>query len=130
MHNPAASKPKTVSIGIQVGPPLKKRPPSIVVPAQEPPLRAYWTHKINLPFPPDGTCQQQQNIQQQFVQPVNAYNYQPYSQFQQQQQPPYSYTQFIPQSFIQQPLQPTITRRQRRNFISKQKYIQRHNQSQ
>lgn len=50
------ARPKSVSIGIQVGEPSKelRKPsiPSIVAPGPEPPLRAYWTHKVNLPYPP------------------------------------------------------------------------------
>ncbi|XP_055304544.1 uncharacterized protein LOC129569580 [Sitodiplosis mosellana] len=64
-NTPAKESPKEVSIGIQVGPPFKRQPPPVVVPSGEPPLRSYWTHKVNLPYPPaQAPVHQPQLIQQ------------------------------------------------------------------
>lgn len=115
---------KTVSIGIQVGSPTL--PPrqviaSVVTPAPEPPLRSYWTHKVNLPFPP-GAAGSAQQIQQshwnqhqyyspQFMQPVQQY---PLVQV------PFQQPNYLPQPFV--------SRRQRRNADKRQKYSERKQQ--
>lgn len=132
-------KPKTASIGIQVGSPFKKSRPPLVLPSPEPPLRGYWTHKVNLPFPP--------NQQPAHHQP------QPYQQPAAQQQPtvyqqpfpyqsnasyhgnyPYMAPMIIcpprqPQSYaypVNQPIS-EFTRKNRRNYVKRQKYLERHN---
>lgn len=122
-------KPKTVSIGIQtnlIGSPLKKSIPPVVSPAPEPPLRSYWTHKINLPYPPSPQYGNQNTQQQQVFhhipqQPLAFYPAHPqpaYQHFPYQLQEPVA-----PVHFYQQPV---LTRKQRRNHISREKYIKRH----
>lgn len=119
--------PKTKSIGIQVGTPspeLNKRQvvPPIVLPAQEPPLKSYWTHRVNLPYPPAQAHEVQPMLNGQYLQQPQPYQYyqQPYVPFAQPQ-----YIQAGPsnQPLIGHQFQPN--RRQRRNFIKHQKYLQR-----
>lgn len=123
--------PKTRSIGVQVCTPSleidnRQGVAPIVAPAPEPPHKSYWTHKVNLPYPP---VQEPQMV-------VNA-------TYMQQQSPPVQYLQQHPyyqplpytlQPFIQEvgpftPVpfgyQPQPSRRQKRNFNKSQKYLQR-----
>lgn len=54
----------------------RRRIPPIVVPGREPPLQGFWTHKINLPYPPSH--QQQQLVGAGTVFPQPALPYMPY----------------------------------------------------
>lgn len=126
--------PKTVSIGIQVGTPSRElqkiERPSCEAPFIEPPLRSYWTHKVNLPYPPATTSQHQSNAQQ-FAQQQLAQQQLAQQQYMPQQQLafyPAPFMQPFQQPFVQTPYQqgPILSRRQRRNVDKRQKYIQRH----
>lgn len=133
-------KPATRSIGVQV-PEIVTRPePAFCAPPPtEPPLKSYWTHKVNLPFPPNQnqTYTQPNSTHQPYAQPSIHYPFVP--QFGNQQQiyhaPP---TFVVPQiayqnqPFETQPVfQPVIVRpqnrRERRNASKHQKYLQRKN---
>lgn len=115
-------KPKTVSIGIQVGSPSlqlqRDRPiPQIVV--DRPPVKSYWTHPVqynNSHTITSGALQQQQQSQQPFI------------------QVPYQVPYHIQQPFVQVPFQSQqqqqYTGRQKRNFIRKQRSIVRRSQRQ
>lgn len=119
----------TREFGVQVGIPLheyikrqRSNNPSASAPPVEVPLQGYWTHKVNLPYPPDQFAsappqfvvpQQQQQFAQPFVQPFQQQQFvQPYGQAQFQQAP------------FAQPQQP-LSRQQKRNFVKHQKYMQR-----
>lgn len=124
--------PKTRSIGIQVGLPsreLDKRRDilPVVAPQQEPPLKSYWTHRVNLPYPPTQTHERQAILSGQHVQQPQQYQY-----YQQQYVPtlpfPQQQQQFMQAGPFMQPVvqhQLPPTRRQKRNFIKHQKYLQR-----
>lgn len=143
-------RPKTVSIGIQVGKPspqLARKQPTVFAPAPKPlpPLRSYWTHKINLPYPPDQSPNQLQVNQapdaqgNQFMQ-SSVVHPQQVSQIPIQQanhfmpQPQY----FLPYEPVYQPpvqaptyrapfyQRPSLSRKQRRNNIKRERYLQRH----
>lgn len=136
--------PKTVSIGIQVGSPCaelsRKKIAPVVVPNPEPPLTGFWTHKVNLPYPPQNPIQHHQPPIHHQHQPVHqqpihhqTFHHQIQPQFYHQpyeQQPVYQYPQVIvqppPQVVQYQPHQPFMSRRQRRNNDKRQKYIARH----
>lgn len=116
-------------------PELQKKRPSCEAPFIEPPLKSYWTHKVNLPYPPATTNQPQshaqQFAQQQFAQQQLAQQQVAQQQFMPQQQLafyPAPFMQPFPQPFVQTPYQqgPILSRRQRRNVDKRQKYIQRH----
>lgn len=128
--------PRTKSIGIQVGSPspeLDKRHgiAPVVTPAADPPLKSYWTHRVNLPYPPAYTPEHQSAVgvpympQQQQQYQYNQPTYVPTFQ-------PPTFQPFVPNfgravSFVSAPFghseQPN--RRQRRNFVKHQKYLQR-----
>lgn len=121
--------PKTNSIGVQVGSPtpgLGIKP--IVVPAPEPPLKSYWTHHINLPYPPTQTQEVQPAFSGQYVQQQQQRQPQ-YHYYQQSYAPslPYTQQQFGQAVPFNQPFveQHPPTRRQKRNYIKHQKYLQR-----
>lgn len=135
--------PTTKSIGVQVGTPspeLNKRRmiPPVVAPSPEPPLNGFWTHRVNLPYPPAVPANANQPIfqQPQPYQPlVPTHTQQPIFQ---QPQLQYFQSAFMPMPpampmMQQQPLmqatplmyQPPPTRRQKRNFNKSQKYLQR-----
>lgn len=129
VHRPPSSStldvsivPKTRSIGVQVGAPapeLSIRP--IVVQAPEPPLRSYWTHRINLPYPPQAV---QPTVSGQYFQPQQQQQQVLVPHFQYSEQAlPYIQPQAGRAAFHQLSGQPT--RRQRRNFLKHQKYLQR-----
>lgn len=114
--NPLGStEPKTVSIGIQVGTPSteigQRYVPAVVTPAPEPPLRSYWTHKVNLPYPP---AQSQAHYVQYAVPSTQLANIS--APFYQQQALGYQHHTQLPQIY---------TRRNRRNLKKNQKYKQR-----
>lgn len=125
----APVKPKTVSIGIQVGGAnndlLEKT--SFLSAGPEPPLRSYWTHKVNLPYPPGHY----NSVQAPLAHFANGQQHQQYQQFvQPQYQVPihqghgsaHNYNQLQPCCSHQQA---GITRRNRRNFVKSQKHQQR-----
>lgn len=136
-------RPKFVSIGVQVGSPspqFASRAPKPFAPAPKPlpPLRSYWTHKVNLPYPPEQNSQQihsqplsvpQPFQQQQFVPPSNQFGPPQYFTTQvapqQYQQPTYEavYEPVYQVPFYQRP---ALSRKQRRNANKREKYIQRH----
>lgn len=116
--------PKTKSIGVQVGSPSRELTKQnvvapVVLSAPEPPLKSYWTHRINLPYPPAQSHGQQPVISGQYMQQPQQYQY-----YQQQYAPPLPFTQ--PQFIQTGPFnQPQPSRRQKRNFTKHQKYLQR-----
>lgn len=109
--------PQTRSIGVQVGTPSVQLQVKPIAPPAEPPLRSYWTHHVNLPYPPSHVAQQQSmvNVPQQHA----AHYYQP--AYVPSYSPSYAQPQVNQHVTYQQP-----SRRQRRNVIKKQKYMQRH----
>lgn len=124
--------PESKSIGIQVGSPsreLDKRRgvPPVVTPQQEPPLRSYWTHRVNLPYPPSQPNELQATLNGQYIQQPQQYqSYVPTVSAVQQHQQFMQGGPFMP-AFIQAPslIQAPPTRRQKRNFRKHQKYLQR-----
>ncbi|XP_055308905.1 uncharacterized protein LOC129572830, partial [Sitodiplosis mosellana] len=112
-NTPTKESPKKVSIGIQVGPPFKRQPPPVVVPSEEPPLRSYWTHKVNLPYPPaQAPVHQPQLIQQPIHFHHQPTHFQPPVHYHQpehyyQEQPPIQYP-YPP--IVQYQVQPQLPR--------------------
>lgn len=153
---PSPSPPKTVNIGVQVGSPFKKKP-SIVAPAPLPPLQAYWTHKVNLPYPPNGAQfanelvnhsqpphVTQQHLQFQHHQLQHHHHSQIHHQahllpaFSTPHPVQYTHThssyprqstgQAVPvmhHYFVPNKNQAEYTRKNRRNFVKRQKYLER-----
>lgn len=114
--------PKTVSIGIQVGTPspdlARHQPRAVVVaPGPEPPLRSYWTHKVNLPYPP-AAATTEVPPQYQWTQQYYAPQFMPTV-------PQFPFAQAPYQQQIHGYQQPTFSRRQRRNADKRQKYLNR-----
>lgn len=113
--------PQTRSIGVQVGTPAPElgiKP--IVVPAPEPPLKSYWTQQVNLPNPPQAI---QPMVSGQLMQQKQQYHQQAYTP-----SVPYAQPHFGQAVAYHQALGAGgyLTRRQKRNFIKRQKYLQRH----
>lgn len=134
---------KFVSVGVQVGTPsrqlykphLATEKPAFV----EPPLKGYWTHHVNLPYPPANqqpapSYAPPQSYAQQFVpyQPQQPQYVPVEPQYATFGQPPppqqvYYSAPVVQQSVNQGPYQPGpgYTRKQRRNFSKHQRYIER-----
>lgn len=147
--------------GVPLGEFLKRRSAhakhsqqSVVKTTEEPPLQGYWTHKVNLPYPPEsnGQYMQQQQVQQQQQQqlqqqPAQVVQFTPQQQIQPQfiqatngnliqvaQQPQFvqiadgSLVQVMPSSFAPQKNYQSVKhtdRHRRRNYVKRQKYQQR-----
>lgn len=138
-------KPKTVSIGIQVGEPSpelsRERLPNATT-FIEPPLKAYWTHKINLPYPPSTIPKLQPQLpSQQVYQPApGGYWVESQPQWYPGQFMPGPPSNFITQPPVYQPLvyqqqiprtpshPPAFNRKQRRNNVKRQKFADRQHQ--
>lgn len=132
-------KPKQTSRGIQVGrpsPELNQERAANATTFIEPPLKGYWTHKINLPYPPSTIPQLP--AQQIYQPPPVGY----WVEGQPQWYPP-QFAQPPPSNFIaQQPVYqpqvyqqqgpltpshpPAFNRKQRRNNVKRQKFTDRH----
>lgn len=134
------AKPKSVSIGVQVNEVCFIQPkvnfvapatsPSTIAPIIEQPLRSYWTHKVNLPYPPEqlpivqnrvNQLHKQQRFELQQLQQQHQY------QLSLQQQ---NYEQQISTAYTVSPSHgqpgPSINpRRMRRNFVKSQKHKER-----
>lgn len=126
---PQTTKEVGIQFGIPLGEYLKRKRESAPPPSanQEPPLQGYWTHKVNLPYPP----QQQQHNQPQFAiaptppqpfvqQPQQAFTQAPDGNWIACAQPQVVY---LPQQSYQ--TGSFANRRQRRNFFKSQKQHQR-----
>lgn len=87
-QTPALIKPQTASIGIQVGESAFGRPTKSEQ-YNELPLKSFYTHKINLPFPPAQNYNQQQQVSQSILRA--------YSEQQQQQQIQQHFQTFLSQ---------------------------------
>lgn len=127
--------------GVPLGEFLKRRKQSVAKPTGEPPLQGFWTHKINLPYPPQQQQVHQQQVQQQHPQQLVQFAQQP--QFMQTtggslvqvgQQPQFvqtangNFVQIIPPNCAPQKNYQSIgqaNRHKRRNYIKRQKYQQR-----
>lgn len=131
----------TREIGVQFGIPLgeylrrkRESAPPVVAPGPDAPLQGFWTHKVNLPYPPQGgdfggpqfVIPQQQQAQQQ--QQAFYQTAAPQQQFQQQQQAfyqpaPYNQVVYLPPKNYSSGQ--FMNRRQRRNYQKSQRQQQR-----
>lgn len=133
---------KSVSVGIQVGESAFAFHTSSNQ-YIEPPLRSYWTHKVNLPYPQFANLpialqqQQQQYIHTNIAQPpytlpqVNPYQHM-YPTYQPPTYQPPTYVQPPVSNNFQANIQPPVhfNRKNRRNYVKKQKYMQRKEEKQ
>lgn len=142
-------KPATCEVGTQIGLPLgeflKRQNQLINTKAtEEPPLQGYWTHKVNLPYPPEsagGQFVQPQFVQQQQQQAASQLA--PQQQVALQHQVALQQQQFVPQQQFLQTIDGNfvqvvpsnalpkayqthfVNRQQRRNHRKRTRYVNR-----
>lgn len=124
-----AKKNIGTQVGLSLGEFLKRKResvPPIVTAGPEVPLQGFWTHRVNLPYPPQGeitapqfVVQPQQQLQQQ-LQQQQVYYAQQQAYY---QQPPQNQVVYLPQKNYSSGQ--FMNRRQRRNYNKSQKHQQR-----